>query len=150
MYLVHSDVSTTGGIFLLFFFLMIRRPPRSTRTDTLVPYTTLFRSRKIGLTSKAVQAQLGVDQPDYGTLLDDAALADGEELPLGLLLQHRAEAEVAPVLAHDMKGERPTLREHISYVAYVQPATAIVASQIDTWDMSVSDPTATTGVTGDV
>src|SRR3546814_18048491 len=29
----------------LFFFLMIRRPPRSTRTDTLVPYTTLFRSR---------------------------------------------------------------------------------------------------------
>src|SRR3546814_13161200 len=30
--------------FLLFFFLMIRRPPRSTRTDTLFPYTTLFRS----------------------------------------------------------------------------------------------------------
>src|SRR3546814_8688991 len=29
----------------LFFFLMIRRPPRSTRTDTLLPYTTLFRSR---------------------------------------------------------------------------------------------------------
>src|SRR3546814_19396140 len=32
--------------FLLFFFLMIRRPPRSTRTDTLFPYTTLFRSLK--------------------------------------------------------------------------------------------------------
>src|SRR3546814_7785216 len=31
--------------FLFFFFLMIRRPPRSTRTDTLFPYTTLFRSR---------------------------------------------------------------------------------------------------------
>src|SRR3546814_11631423 len=31
-------------VFLLFFFLMIRRPPRSTRTDTLFPYTTLFRS----------------------------------------------------------------------------------------------------------
>src|SRR3546814_12050055 len=30
--------------FLFFFFLMIRRPPRSTRTDTLFPYTTLFRS----------------------------------------------------------------------------------------------------------
>src|SRR3546814_16379528 len=30
--------------YTLFFFLMIRRPPRSTRTDTLVPYTTLFRS----------------------------------------------------------------------------------------------------------
>src|SRR3546814_13751311 len=32
------------SIYLLFFFLMIRRPPRSTRTDTLFPYTTLFRS----------------------------------------------------------------------------------------------------------
>src|SRR3546814_11112706 len=31
-------------VFVLFFFLMIRRPPRSTRTDTLFPYTTLFRS----------------------------------------------------------------------------------------------------------
>src|SRR3546814_11757944 len=35
-------VSSVGGV--IFFFLMIRRPPRSTRTDTLVPYTTLFRS----------------------------------------------------------------------------------------------------------
>src|SRR3546814_8765641 len=34
-------------MFCLFFFLMIRRPPRSTRTDTLFPYTTLFRSRKL-------------------------------------------------------------------------------------------------------
>src|SRR3546814_12782284 len=33
----------------LFFFLMIRRPPRSTRTDTLFPYTTLFRSLRIGI-----------------------------------------------------------------------------------------------------
>src|SRR3546814_1575263 len=33
--------------FMCFFFLMIRRPPRSTRTDTLFPYTTLFRSRRI-------------------------------------------------------------------------------------------------------
>src|SRR3546814_17943313 len=35
--------------FFSFFFLMIRRPPRSTRTDTLFPYTTLFRSRFSGL-----------------------------------------------------------------------------------------------------
>src|SRR3546814_11139620 len=35
-------------VVVLFFFLMIRRPPRSTRTDTLFPYTTLFRSRAAG------------------------------------------------------------------------------------------------------
>src|SRR3546814_9603911 len=38
-----SDVCTLM-VFMFFFFLMIRRPPRSTRTDTLFPYTTLFRS----------------------------------------------------------------------------------------------------------
>src|SRR3546814_15867357 len=36
-------------VFMLFFFLMIRRPPRSTRTDTLFPYTTLFRSFQLEL-----------------------------------------------------------------------------------------------------
>src|SRR3546814_9328309 len=36
-------------LIFLFFFLMIRRPPRSTRTDTLFPYTTLFRSKQIDL-----------------------------------------------------------------------------------------------------
>src|SRR3546814_14182166 len=34
-------------VLIFFFFLMIRRPPRSTRTDTLFPYTTLFRSQEL-------------------------------------------------------------------------------------------------------
>src|SRR3546814_3627318 len=38
--------------FMLFFFLMIRRPPRSTRTDTLFPYTTLFRSLDVRATTR--------------------------------------------------------------------------------------------------
>src|SRR3546814_15455362 len=37
---------------LVFFFLMIRRPPRSTRTDTLFPYTTLFRSQPMMLETR--------------------------------------------------------------------------------------------------
>src|SRR3546814_8837244 len=39
-------IGTTGHCMCFLFFLMIRRPPRSTRTDTLFPYTTLFRSRR--------------------------------------------------------------------------------------------------------
>src|SRR3546814_14705033 len=39
-------------MFLFFFFLMIRRPPRSTRTDTLFPYTTLFRSTGLSNTQR--------------------------------------------------------------------------------------------------
>src|SRR3546814_12768839 len=43
-----SYVSCNSRVALLvFFFLMLRRPPRSTRTDTLFPYTTLFRSEAI-------------------------------------------------------------------------------------------------------
>src|SRR3546814_20806855 len=41
---LRSYVCVCGCEILMFFFLMIRRPPRSTRTDTLFPYTTLFRS----------------------------------------------------------------------------------------------------------
>src|SRR3546814_12181698 len=44
----------------LFFFLMIRRPPRSTRTDTLFPYTTLFRSRRCSLQRGPQVSRVGV------------------------------------------------------------------------------------------
>src|SRR3546814_4301492 len=62
----------------LFFFLMIRRPPRSTRTDTLFPYTTLFRShRKQGCPEKVhavlyervrlrTSSDIGVSEDDAG------------------------------------------------------------------------------------
>src|SRR3546814_14806775 len=46
----------------LFFFLMRRRPPRSTRTDTLLPYTTLFRSENLLLVRRA-EVRVGVDVP---------------------------------------------------------------------------------------
>src|SRR3546814_16546129 len=53
-----------GFVFVLFFFLMIRRPPRSTRTDTLFPYTTLFRSiRSGGPRGKHRNRRVGGDDP---------------------------------------------------------------------------------------
>src|SRR3546814_17020129 len=57
----------------IFFFLMIRRPPRSTRTDTLVPYTTLFRSvvavpRRFALSGSV--APLVLRPVDVGSMLD--------------------------------------------------------------------------------
>src|SRR3546814_15978985 len=62
----------------LFFFLMIRRPPRSTRTDTLFPYTTLFRSdmddvgRVVEHAAKAVTAEIAYHAITvfFGVLLD--------------------------------------------------------------------------------
>src|SRR3546814_14261896 len=48
------------SVLFLFFFLMIRRPPRSTRTDTLFPYTTLFRSGRIIRAQTAVAGAEGL------------------------------------------------------------------------------------------
>src|SRR3546814_9533824 len=58
---------------LLFFFLMIRRPPRSTRTDTLFPYTTLFRSK--GSLVAPDRLRFDFSQP---TAVEAAALAEIE------------------------------------------------------------------------
>src|SRR3546814_6530300 len=44
--------------YLIYFFLMIRRPPRSTRTDTLFPYTTLFRSIRVRTSTRLMRATL--------------------------------------------------------------------------------------------
>src|SRR3546814_12652019 len=52
--------------FLFFFFLMIRRPPRSTRTDTLFPYTTLFRSHGADLRPEPRAHDLGPREPLLG------------------------------------------------------------------------------------
>ncbi|MGC1213570.1 MAG: 2-keto-4-pentenoate hydratase, partial [Micromonospora sp.] len=58
--------------------------------------------RKVGLTSAAVQRQLGVDRPDFGMLFEDMACAESGAISLDRLLQPRVEAEVAFVLADDV------------------------------------------------
>src|SRR3546814_20964484 len=72
------------GAYLMIFFLMIRRPPRSTRTDTLFPYTTLFRSGldllharplvDLFLARLHALPQRVVDDPELRHLLDDQGL----------------------------------------------------------------------------
>src|SRR3546814_18211707 len=59
---------------LFFFFLMIRRPPRSTRTDTLFPYTTLFRSLAAHWNPTALDANLGFYIRNYSDKLPQALL----------------------------------------------------------------------------
>ena len=75
--------------------------------------------RKAGLTAKAVQVQLGVDQPDFGALFDDMRVADGGALDPAKCLQPKAEAEIAFVLAADLPGPETTAEQVAAAVATV-------------------------------
>src|SRR5215831_1506140 len=98
--------------------------------------------RKIGLTAKSVQKQLGVDQPDYGMLFADQSLYDGEEVSLARLMQPKVEAEVALVMEKDMKKKSASMTELISSVAYAVPAIEIVGSRIENWNIKIQDTIA--------
>jgi 2-keto-4-pentenoate hydratase len=98
--------------------------------------------RKIGLTSKAVQQQLGVDEPDYGTIFADMIANDRAVIPSGAVLQPRVEAEIAFVLASDLDGANATPESVIAATQYVTPALEICGSRIAGWDIRIQDTIA--------
>ena len=101
--------------------------------------------RKIGLTAKAVQAQLGVDQPDYGVLFADMEIADGGTLPADKVLQPKAEAEVALVLAREISRPDATPEDVADAVDHVVAAIEIVDSRIADWRITFADTVADNG-----
>jgi len=100
--------------------------------------------RKIGLTSPAVQQQLGVDQPDFGVLFDDMAVPAGGKIPRRALIQPKAEAEVAFVLGADLEGEprELTYDRALNAIDYAVGALEIVDSRNANWNITITDTVA--------
>jgi 2-keto-4-pentenoate hydratase len=98
--------------------------------------------KKVGLTSKAVQQQLGVDQPDFGVLFDDMEFLDGDDVPLSRLIQPMVEAEVAFVVNRDLRGDLPSWAQFLASIEYALPALEIVDSAIADWKLTLVDTVA--------
>lgn len=98
--------------------------------------------KKIGATSKPVQEFLGVYQPDFGMLTSGMVYAEGDTIDLGQMIQPKAEAELAFVLKHDLKGPGITAMDVIRATDYVLPCFEIVDSRISNWQIKIQDTVA--------
>lgn len=101
--------------------------------------------RKAGLTAKAVQAQLGVDQPDFGVLFDNMRIPDGGRLDPTRAIQPKAEAEIAFILGADLADVEVTPEQVANAVASVHAAIEIVDSRIADWKITFADTVADNG-----
>ncbi len=97
---------------------------------------------KIGLTSKAVQQQLGVDQPDFGLLLNTMEVWNGGSISMQDLMQPKVEAEIAFVLKKDLPAHEISTVELISAIDYAVAAIEIVGSRIENWNIKITDTIA--------
>jgi 2-keto-4-pentenoate hydratase len=104
--------------------------------------------RKVGLTSIAVQQQLGVDQPDFGMLYADMQVNESEPVELARILQAKVEAEIALVLKRDLVVAQPTIEDLIAATDYACAAIEIVDSRIANWDIRLVDTVADNASSG--
>ncbi|MEU6261487.1 fumarylacetoacetate hydrolase family protein [Streptomyces sp. NPDC047043] len=105
--------------------------------------------RKIGLTSAAVQRQLGVDRPDFGILFEDMDMSGrATAVPSARLLQPRVEAEIAFVLGEDLDAADLDLKRVRGAVDHARAALEIVDSRIAGWDITITDTVADNASSG--
>ena len=91
------------------------------------------RGHKIGLTSRAMQQSSQIDEPDYGTLLDDMFFAPGD-IPTQRFIAPRVEVELAFILKRPLRGDKVGVEDVLEATEYVQPAIEIIDARIEQFD----------------
>lgn len=89
---------------------------------------------KIGLTSRAMQRSSNVEEPDFGTLLDDMLFLDGHEIPTSRFIEPRVEVELAFILKSELRGPDCTIYDVLNATDYVTPAIEIIDARIERID----------------
>ena len=85
--------------------------------------------RKVGLTSRAMQEAMKIDEPDFGTLLDDMLFDNGATIPAADFIDPRIEVELTFVLKHDLQGEDLSVEEVLSATDYILPSIELIAAR---------------------
>jgi 2-keto-4-pentenoate hydratase len=102
----------------------------------------MVRGHKVGLSAKVMQQMLGVHEPDYGHLLDDMFVDDGDTISMSELCQPKAEIEVAFVLGAALQGPGVTPADVIRATEFVLPSIEIVDSRVQDWRITICDTIA--------
>ena len=105
---------------------------------------------KIGLTSEPMQKLLGVDEPDFGYILDDMALLSGSTVPAQRFCAPRVEPEVAFLLDRPLRGPGVTVADVRAATQAVAVALEIVDSRIADWKLTLPDTVADNASSGGV
>jgi 2-oxo-hept-3-ene-1,7-dioate hydratase len=92
------------------------------------------KGHKIGLTSKAMQNAVGINEPDSGVLLDDMFYYDGAEVPSARFIATRIEAELAFVLKQPLRGPDCSIFDVLNATDYVTPALEILDTRVQRVD----------------
>ncbi len=100
------------------------------------------RGHKVGLSSRAMQEMMGVDEPDYGHLLSDMEVAEGPPVSAGRYCYPRVEVEVGFVLGSALPGEGCTEDDVLAATEAVAPAIELIDSRITDWDIRIGDTIA--------
>ena len=97
---------------------------------------------KVGLSSLAMQQMMGVNESDYGHLLDDMVLSEDTPVDASRYLIPRVEVEVGFVLGDDLPGEGCTVEDVLRATEYVTPAIELIDSRIADWKIGIYDTIA--------
>jgi 2-keto-4-pentenoate hydratase len=104
--------------------------------------------KKIGLTSLAMQRLLGVNEPDYGHLLDGMVVENGGHISIEQVLQPKVEAEIAFILKKELRGPNVTALDVLQATDYIVPALEIVDSRVKDWKITLADTVADNASSG--